>query len=161
MTGHFRISCNVPGVEVNALRATLGVRPMPFPVTGAIRGVLHCTGPLEQPVFTGTAVAIPPSAGMLEDCEDSQALDALRAAPGAVGAYDQLRVGGGESGRVPRSRAYHVHTPLMPRLAPELERRWQMLAFETRPPFLPPPLTRALPTRTAPPIALQGAVLGR
>lgn len=32
------------GVGVNALRATLGVRPLPVPVAGAVRGVLHCTG---------------------------------------------------------------------------------------------------------------------
>lgn len=32
------------GVGVNALRATLGIRPLPVPVAGAVRGVLHCTG---------------------------------------------------------------------------------------------------------------------
>ncbi len=52
-TGHYRLSATVPHVEVNALRATLGVRPMPFPVAGAVRGVVHCTGPLEKPVFAG------------------------------------------------------------------------------------------------------------
>lgn len=51
--GHFRLSATVPAVEANALRATLGVRPLPFPVAGAVRGVLHCTGPLEKPVFSG------------------------------------------------------------------------------------------------------------
>jgi hypothetical protein len=52
-TGSYRLQAAVPGVEVNALRATLGVRPIPFPVAGALRGVLHCTGPLEKPIFSG------------------------------------------------------------------------------------------------------------
>jgi hypothetical protein len=51
--GSYRIQANVPPVEVNALRATLAVRPIPFPVAGAVRGVLHCTGPLEKPIFSG------------------------------------------------------------------------------------------------------------
>lgn len=50
-----RLQSNVPGegVEINALRATLGVRPIPIPISGAIRGVLHVTGPLERPTFSG------------------------------------------------------------------------------------------------------------
>lgn len=50
-----RLQSNVPGegVEINALRATLGVRPIPIPIAGAIRGVLHVTGPLERPMFSG------------------------------------------------------------------------------------------------------------
>lgn len=51
--GCYRLQANVPGVEIGALRATLGVRPIPFPVAGALRGVLHCTGPLEKPIFSG------------------------------------------------------------------------------------------------------------
>ena len=51
--GQYRFSATVPGVEVNALRETLGVRPLPFPLSGAIRGTLHCTGPLEEPAFSG------------------------------------------------------------------------------------------------------------
>jgi len=53
LTGEYRLSATVPGVEVNALRATLGVRPLPFPVAGAVAGTLHVTGPLEKPVFSG------------------------------------------------------------------------------------------------------------
>ena len=52
-TGSYRLSANVPRVEANDLRKTLGVRPPPYPVAGALRGVLHCTGPLEKPVFSG------------------------------------------------------------------------------------------------------------
>jgi hypothetical protein len=88
--GEYRLSATVPGVEVNALRATLGVRPTPFPVAGAVRGTLHVSGPLEQPVFSGRVVAIAPTAALLADAEPSAALAALRGAPGAAGAYDRV-----------------------------------------------------------------------
>ena len=52
-TGQYRLSASVPGVEGNDLRRTLAIRPLPFPVGGAVRGVLHVTGPLETPVFSG------------------------------------------------------------------------------------------------------------
>ena len=52
-TGQYRLSAVVPGVEANALRATLGVRPLPQPLAGALRGSLHVTGPLEEPLFSG------------------------------------------------------------------------------------------------------------
>lgn len=52
-TGHYRLTATVPPVEVNAIRASLGVRPLPHPVAGAVYGVLHCNGPLEEPIFSG------------------------------------------------------------------------------------------------------------
>lgn len=52
-TGQYRFSAEVPLVEANALRATLGVRPLPQPLAGALRGTLHVTGPLEEPLFSG------------------------------------------------------------------------------------------------------------
>lgn len=52
-TGEYRFTASVPGVEVNDLRKTLGIRPLPLSFGGAVRGVLHCSGPLEQPVFSG------------------------------------------------------------------------------------------------------------
>jgi hypothetical protein len=51
--GTYRMSVGVAGVEANALRATLGVRPIPLPVAGGLRGTLHVTGPLDKPVFSG------------------------------------------------------------------------------------------------------------
>lgn len=54
-TGQYRLSASVPGVEANDLRRTLAIRPLPFPVGGGVRGVLHVTGPLETPVFSGEA----------------------------------------------------------------------------------------------------------
>ena len=51
--GQYRLTCSVPVVEANDLRKTLGIRPPPYPVAGALRGVVHVTGPLDQPVFAG------------------------------------------------------------------------------------------------------------
>ena len=90
--GHYRLSANVPSVDINALRASLGARPLPLSVSGAIRGVLHVTGPLEFPVFSGTAVAIPPTASQAAAAEDTDAKEAMLSAPGAVGAYDKVPV---------------------------------------------------------------------
>ena len=89
-TGQYRLSASVPGVEVNQLRATLGVRPTPQPVAGSVAGVLHVTGPLEKPVFSGTAWAVRPDSAQLVDCEQTEALAAMLAEPGAVGAWDRV-----------------------------------------------------------------------
>lgn len=56
-TGQYRLSANVSSVEANDLRRTLAIRPLPFPVCGGVRGVLHVTGPLETPVFSGAPAA--------------------------------------------------------------------------------------------------------
>lgn len=56
--GTYRLSATVPGVEVNQLRASLGVRPLPMPVAGAVAGTLHITGPLEKPIFSGESVCV-------------------------------------------------------------------------------------------------------
>jgi len=98
--GSYRIQANVPAVEIAALRTTLGVRPIPFPIAGALRGVLHCTGPLEKPIFSGSASCIRPTAPMLAGVEDTPALRALLADPTAVVVYD----------RVPASAAAGVFT---------------------------------------------------
>ncbi len=65
--GEYRFQATVPEVEVNALRETLGVRPMPFPLAGALRGTLFCTGPLEEPSFSGAA-SRPSVAGQGVNC---------------------------------------------------------------------------------------------
>ena len=58
-TGEYRFMATVPEVEVNALRETLGVRPLPFPLAGSLRGTLFCTGPLEEPSFSGAVTTDP------------------------------------------------------------------------------------------------------
>ncbi|WIA09845.1 hypothetical protein OEZ85_010059 [Tetradesmus obliquus] len=100
LAGQYRLQASVGPVEVNGLRSTLGVRPIPSPVAGALRGVLHVTGPLEKPIFSGSASALRPPPALLVGAEDTPALRALLADPGAVVAYD----------RVPASAANGVFT---------------------------------------------------
>ncbi|KAL4547159.1 hypothetical protein Ndes2526B_g07937 [Nannochloris sp. 'desiccata'] len=96
LTGQYRLSATVPGVEINALRATLGVRPTPFPVVGSVAGTLHVTGPLEKPIFSGTARVGRPSLHDIQDCEPTNALETLLSEPTAVGAYDKVPVASAE-----------------------------------------------------------------
>jgi hypothetical protein len=96
LTGFYRLSAAVPQVEVNSLRATLGVRPTPFPVVGAVGGTLHISGPLEKPVFSGKATVTRPTPEMLLNCEPTAALEALQAEPAAVAAYDRVAFGEAE-----------------------------------------------------------------
>ena len=42
-------------VDVHALRETLGVKPPPRPLAGALRGFLYVGGALDSPVFTAGA----------------------------------------------------------------------------------------------------------
>ena len=85
--GEYRISASVPEVEVNALRASLGVRPTPFSVVGSVSGTMHVTGPLEKPVFSGHAHVVRPTDEMFSHCEASPALEAAMSTEGAAGAY--------------------------------------------------------------------------
>lgn len=96
LTGQYRLSATVPNIEINALRATLGVRPTPFPVAGAVSGTLHVTGPLEKPVFSGIAKVVRPTAEALADCEPTNALEMLLSEPEAVGAYDRVPIASAE-----------------------------------------------------------------
>ncbi len=89
----YRLSATVlPHVEVNALRATLGVRPTPQPLCGAVRGILHCTGALEHPVFSGTAVGVTLPRDALMATELTPARTALLNTPAAVGVFDRVPV---------------------------------------------------------------------
>ena len=63
-SGSYRLTASVPGVCLNELRKTLGIRPPPYPLAGALRGVLHCSGPLDQPVFAGAWRWVQPEDGI-------------------------------------------------------------------------------------------------
>lgn len=96
--GEYRISAQIPGVDVHALRETLGVRPPPRPIAGAVRGFLYVGGPLDFPIFTGSAETISPQVEDLKrgvpGTESALAEDAVRAGAteGAVAAYDCFAV---------------------------------------------------------------------
>lgn len=52
-TGQYDLRAEIPPADVNAVRATLGARPLPYPVAGAVQGHLTCYGALETPIFSG------------------------------------------------------------------------------------------------------------
>ena len=94
--GEYRLSAQVSPVEVHKLRETLGVRPIPRPVAGSVKGFLYCSGPLEQPVFTGRAETTVPADEDLNIAKPGTEMawseDAIKAAAheGAVAAYDRV-----------------------------------------------------------------------
>ena len=97
-SGEYRISAQVSGVDAHALRETLGVKPPPRPLAGAVRGFLYVGGPLEYPIFTGSAETIPPKPADIRrgvpGTEVALAEDAVRAgaSEGAIAAYDAFAV---------------------------------------------------------------------
>ena len=52
-TGEYDIQAKVEPTDVNAVRATLGARPLPYPAAGAVSGQFSCYGALENPIFSG------------------------------------------------------------------------------------------------------------
>ena len=97
-SGEYRISAQVSGVDAHALRETLGVKPPPRPLAGAVRGFLYVGGPLEYPIFTGSAETIPPKPEDIRrgvpGTEVALSEDAVRAgaSEGAIAAYDAFAV---------------------------------------------------------------------
>ena len=111
--GEYHLSATVPCVEANDLRETLGGRPLPRALAAGLKGILHCTGPLEKPVFMGTVNAhreetavgsardrvrsLTPAGGPALSPADAfraaqlgWAVDALDRQPQAVAAYDRV-----------------------------------------------------------------------
>ena len=79
--------------QINALRETLGGRPLAYAAHGALHGSLMITGPLDHPVYTGNAYLAPPrgSAGVdVVQPSSATAAVAAAAADGAVAAYDRI-----------------------------------------------------------------------
>lgn len=86
--GEYRLMLQVPKVEVNDLRETLAVRPLPYPVTGYARGSIQVTGPLEKPIYSGRISAIEnlcdqKPAGRFQQLRKTKQTD-------AVGSYDKV-----------------------------------------------------------------------
>ncbi|CAA0810610.1 embryo defective 2410 [Striga hermonthica] len=54
--GEYHLMCQVPSVEVNALMNTFKMKPLLFPLAGSVTAVFNCQGPLDAPVFVGSAL---------------------------------------------------------------------------------------------------------
>lgn len=89
--GEFHLMCQVPSVEVNALMKTVKMRPLMFPLAGAVTAVFNCQGPLDAPVFVGSGIVsrkslsvsgMPPSAASEAVMQNKEA--------GAVAAFDHI-----------------------------------------------------------------------
>ncbi|KAK6131671.1 hypothetical protein DH2020_034578 [Rehmannia glutinosa] len=52
----YHLMCQVPSVEVNALMKTFKMKPLLFPLAGSLTAVFNCQGPLDAPVFMGSAL---------------------------------------------------------------------------------------------------------
>eukprot|EP00899_Mesostigma_viride_P010244 jgi/Mesvir1/19220/Mv11528-RA.3 len=86
--GEYRLHASVSAVEVNELMDTFGAMPPPYPVAGWLGGVVHMTGPLEKPFYTGIAGA---RTSIDDDAmPTSVAKSALFANPGTVMSYDRV-----------------------------------------------------------------------
>ena len=91
--GDIRIVAHCDGVEVNALRETLAAKPLPYSAAGTISGTLHVTGDSENPVYTGTAVAVrpkEPGKGEKRQVPPQTVAQATLGETGGVGAYDKV-----------------------------------------------------------------------
>ncbi|KAK3160530.1 hypothetical protein QOZ80_1BG0060740 [Eleusine coracana subsp. coracana] len=89
--GEFHLMCQVPSVEINALIRTMKMKPLMFPLAGAVTAVFNCQGPLDAPVFVGSGIVsrkslsisgMPPSAASEAVMQNKEA--------GAVAAFDHI-----------------------------------------------------------------------
>ncbi|CAI5469289.1 unnamed protein product [Closterium sp. Yama58-4] len=84
--GQYRITAQVQPVEANLLMKTLNAKPLPYPLAGSLQGLLFCRGPLDAPIFEGTA----------ELAADPADVDAAVAAVAELHGVRAVPVGGGE-----------------------------------------------------------------
>ncbi|CAI7870869.1 unnamed protein product [Closterium sp. NIES-53] len=95
--GQYRITAQVQPVEANLLMKTLNAKPLPYPLAGSLQGLLFCRGPLDAPIFEGTAELAAVSADVdaavaaVAGSDAAGAVEAWRG-EGAVGAYDRVPV---------------------------------------------------------------------
>eukprot|EP00897_Mesotaenium_endlicherianum_P001207 jgi/Mesen1/1113/ME000123S00282 len=90
--GEYRISAQVAGVELNSLMKTLGAKPTPLPLAGALKGAVVCRGPLDIPTFEGTAEFSRAHVGLALATKPSDATRAiaLELNRKAAAAYDKI-----------------------------------------------------------------------
>ncbi|XP_051136836.1 protein TIC236, chloroplastic [Andrographis paniculata] len=90
--GEYHLMCQVPSVEVNALMKTFKMKPLLFPLAGSITSVFNCQGPLDAPVFVGSALLSRKLVHLPPDSPQSAAYEAMMSSKeaGAVAAIDHV-----------------------------------------------------------------------
>ncbi|KAL1539650.1 protein TIC236, chloroplastic-like protein [Salvia divinorum] len=90
--GEYHVMCQVPSVEVNALMNTFKMKPLLFPLAGSVTSVFNCQGPLDAPVFVGSALVSRKIIHLSADSPQSAAYEAMviNKEAGAVAAIDHV-----------------------------------------------------------------------
>ncbi|EPS62501.1 hypothetical protein M569_12289, partial [Genlisea aurea] len=90
--GEYHLMCQVPSVEVNALMKTFKMKPLLFPLAGSVTAVFNCQGPLDVPVFVGSALVSRKLIHLPADTPQSAAYEAVvnNKEAGAVAAFDRI-----------------------------------------------------------------------
>ncbi|XP_057798148.1 protein TIC236, chloroplastic isoform X2 [Salvia miltiorrhiza] len=90
--GEYHVMCQVPSVEVNALMKTFKMKPLLFPLAGSVTAVFNCQGPLDAPVFVGSALVSRKIIHLSADTPQSAAQEAMvnNKEAGAVAAIDHV-----------------------------------------------------------------------
>ncbi|XP_015084835.1 uncharacterized protein LOC107028323 [Solanum pennellii] len=90
--GEFHLMCQVPSVEVNALMKTFKMKPLLFPLAGSVTAVFNCQGPLDMPIFVGSALVSRKIANLANEFPKSAAYEAVinNKEAGAVAAIDRV-----------------------------------------------------------------------
>ncbi|PIN14213.1 hypothetical protein CDL12_13167 [Handroanthus impetiginosus] len=90
--GEYHLMCQVPSVEVNALMKTFKMKPLLFPLAGSLTAVFNCQGPLDAPVFVGSALVSRKLIHLPADTPQSSAYEAMmnNKEAGAVAAIDHV-----------------------------------------------------------------------
>ncbi|KAL3500462.1 hypothetical protein ACH5RR_039555 [Cinchona calisaya] len=90
--GEFHLMCQVPSVEVNALMKTFKMRPLLFPLAGSVTAVFNCQGPLDAPIFVGSALVSRKMSHFAYDIPSSVAYEVMMSnkEAGAVAAFDHV-----------------------------------------------------------------------
>ncbi|KAK6119462.1 hypothetical protein DH2020_046790 [Rehmannia glutinosa] len=90
--GEYHLMCQVPSVEVNALMKTFKMKPLLFPLAGSVTAVFNCQGPLDAPVFVGSALVSRKLIHLSADTPQSAAYEAMmnNKEAGAVAAIDHV-----------------------------------------------------------------------
>ncbi|CAI9094401.1 OLC1v1030130C2 [Oldenlandia corymbosa var. corymbosa] len=90
--GVFHLMCQVPSVEVNALMKTFKMKPFLFPLAGSVTAVFNCQGPLDAPIFVGSALVSRKMLHLTSDVPASAAYEVMmdNKEAGAVAVFDRI-----------------------------------------------------------------------